>query len=99
MNTIKFDPTKPVQTRDGRKSRIVYKKLSGLYPILAIITNPDGSEWSQTCTSDGLIMLGCNSINDLINIPDEPTYRPWTADEVPMPCVVRDKKKPETGIS
>lgn len=32
-----FDPTKPVQTRDGRKARIICTDAKGVLPIIALV--------------------------------------------------------------
>ena len=41
----KFDPSRPVQTRDGRKARIVCVDMKrDHYPILALVENPNGLE-------------------------------------------------------
>lgn len=69
-----FDPAKPVQTRDGRKARIVCKdvKHEGGGVILALITRvncdeedsfsylPDGRWWAKSADRE----------LDLINIPE-----------------------------
>jgi len=41
---MSFDPTKPVQTRDGRKARILYTDIKSGYPIVALTTEPGGVE-------------------------------------------------------
>ena len=40
----KFDPTKPVQTRDGREARIICTDVErkGDWPIVALIKTSDG---------------------------------------------------------
>ncbi len=48
-----FDPTKPVQTRDGRKARIVCMNAdNSRYPIVALVTL-DGQEYPYTYTACG----------------------------------------------
>ncbi len=69
-----LDPTKPVQTRDGRKARIIATDRNGsYYPIIALVSSknskeeiivsyrPNGSE------VDGLSLRPL----DLINVPEE----------------------------
>lgn len=36
-----FDPIKPVQTRDGRKARIICTDAKGSFPIIALVTSLD----------------------------------------------------------
>jgi hypothetical protein len=71
-----FDPTKPVQTRDGRPARILCTDKRGNgYPILALITEDSGEEFACSFTvnghncSDGLdgLELPC----DLVNVPEK----------------------------
>lgn len=78
MTNTKFDPTKPVQTRDGRKARIVcvdVKTSSRFpYPILALITNPSGEESTAYFTDEGCASKRFDAeerldSRDLINIP------------------------------
>lgn len=62
-----FDPTKPVQTRDGRKARIICTDAKGNYPII-YLTNSDGdNELARHATKDGINFH--SSKYDLINIP------------------------------
>jgi len=69
---MRFDPTKPIQTRDGRKARILCTDLKGrgLYTLVATILNPDG-EFVNTFTNEGSILYGSDSLrnSDLVNIP------------------------------
>lgn len=69
-----FDPTKPVQTRDGRKARILCTDLKGREPYTIVATHRNKSdedvEYVSTFTAEGR-MFGseqCNP-NDLVNIP------------------------------
>ena len=68
-----FDPTKPVQTRDGRKARIVSDKVSrGGYKYIAIISEESGDEWSGTFISDGSYYASGDACHrDLINVPEK----------------------------
>ena len=74
--TSTFDPTKPVQTRDGRKARIVATGLVGAtYPIVAIVTEEDGDEASDNYLDTGQAYLHAYPHNDdLINIPEVPAH-------------------------
>lgn len=67
-----FDPTKPVQTRDGRKARILctdYIHPDGL-SIVALITQPNGEESLLTYTADGRYWTPIEDhITDLVNVP------------------------------
>jgi hypothetical protein len=68
-----FDPTKPVQTRDGRKARILAADIKNVYPILAVIEETSGREVADTFKSDGRILVNGESHSDLINIPEKTT--------------------------
>lgn len=70
--TKPFDPTKPVQTRDGRPARILCTDAKNPeYPIVALVDSPDGEgemPVSLTVTGrfhDDRIVTD----DDLINIP------------------------------
>lgn len=65
-----FDPTKPVQTRDGRPARIVATdaKVSNR-PILVLITDPGGFEGIGYRFLNGRLTPTGESIHDLVNIP------------------------------
>lgn len=64
-----FDPTKPVQTVDGRKARIICTDRKGLWPIIALVP----SHFDASCeAADYFNKKGesCgNSRNNLVNIP------------------------------
>jgi hypothetical protein len=69
-----FDPAKPVQTRDGRKARIICtdSKASPHYPLLALVGKQDGSEIILSFTPGGAYQLGTTGVaDDLVNIPEE----------------------------
>ena len=75
MNNKPFDPTKPCQTRDGRKVRILCTDAQcfGIsrepQPIVGLI---DGNPTPQTWSKNG--GFGCGLGNaDLINIPEKRT--------------------------
>lgn len=66
-----FDPTKPIQTRDGRKARIIAIKPKETFSIIAVI---DAGENSCAYTSDGQYLTNGKAGLDLVNIP-EPAAR------------------------
>lgn len=71
-----FDPKKPVQTRDGRKARIICVDGKfddeGLGPILALATQKNGNEQVLLYNNDGTCCyMEKNSPHDLVNIPEK----------------------------
>jgi len=70
MMEKKFDPTKPVQTRDGRKARIICtdRDFDG-YPIIALIRGTQGQEGFETYGIDGKASSFMEHELDLINVP------------------------------
>jgi hypothetical protein len=75
-----FDPTKPVQTRDGRKARIIcVDRENSKYPIIALVKRQCGNsaEAVETYKKDGSYYMedgpyfteGSKAM-DLINIPE-----------------------------
>lgn len=68
---MKFDPSKPVQTRDGRAARIVATdRKSNHYPIVAFVESGD-EEYCHTYTTDGRYhFVGEESPSDLVNLPE-----------------------------
>lgn len=76
----KFDPTKPVQTRDGRKAQILYTNRNASdYPIVAMVTRqPNQPEDVNFYTADGRYYVEeRTSIDDLVNIPEKWTVKFW----------------------
>lgn len=72
MNT--FDPTKPVQTRDGRKVRILCTDKRGHdgfdnLRIVALVTEKEGGETLDTFEANGSCYGGEQSSDDLVNLP------------------------------
>jgi len=66
-----FDPTKPVETRDGRKARILCtdKKGAKKYPVVALIEDEDGDEDEATYTPEGHFFDdGSEDPRDLVNV-------------------------------
>lgn len=90
-----FDPTKPVQTRDGRKARIICTdRKSPSFPIIALIEAGSGREQFDSFSSEGKLGTGqCDM--DLINISEEPKWRAWKPEEVPVGAQIRFKKDAE----
>lgn len=70
MSGAKFDPTKPVQTRDGRKARIIATDRAGTYPIIALVFGHKGTEIVCSFTVEGCFSdCGTGSSSDLVNVP------------------------------
>lgn len=70
-----IDLTKPVQTRDGRKARILCTDMvNPHYPVAAVVTFADGIEVARMYTRDGYFgrFVDSLSANDLVNVPPEP---------------------------
>jgi hypothetical protein len=65
-----FDPNKPVQTRDGRKARIIATDAAGDYPIVVLVTE-DGIEQAAQHRADGT--WHASGRHDLINVPERRT--------------------------
>ena len=76
-----FDPTKPVQTRDGKKARIKATDLANPeYPIVALVTDntPGGLEYPIIYTRDGFkYSTRKETQDDLINIPERIKREVW----------------------
>lgn len=70
-----FDPTKPVQTRDGYKTRIICTDAKGDYPIVALVTHGE-VEVAWAYRSDGKLGYG-QQHSDLINVPERHPH--WRA--------------------
>jgi hypothetical protein len=73
-----FDPTKPVQTRDGRKARIVCMDANTVeYPIIALLAGPAGVEYPISFALNGKFYTNREHPNDLINIPIKHKREVW----------------------
>jgi hypothetical protein len=75
-----FDPSKPVQTRDGRPARILATDMKSDrgYCIAAAIGG--SNEFVETFTSDGRVIASPPFRDrgvDLVNIPERLTVRRW----------------------
>jgi hypothetical protein len=69
-----FDPTKPVQTRDGRPARILAQDLvHPNYTYVAAIMREDGCESAIVLNQYGRQWAGVERPSDLINIPERVT--------------------------
>ncbi len=81
--TKAFDPTKPVQTRDGRKARILCTDFKDVWPIVAAVTTNTDIEVIRYYREGGLVARNCGPLSamsaltdslldpdDLINIPE-----------------------------
>ena len=68
-----FDPTKPVETRDGRKARIICTdRAHEQYPLLALLTASNGVENYASFAADGSFYAGMGeSESDLVNVEPE----------------------------
>jgi hypothetical protein len=71
----RFDPTKPVQTRDGSKARILCTDCKdALGTIVALVTADDGSESMGQFGDTGRKKHSCSALpGDLVNIPEKLT--------------------------
>lgn len=77
---MKFDPTKPVKTRDGRKARILATDIkTPKYAILAAVERkekPDEEE-IDFYMADGHSYVDHECGDDLVNIPTKRKLRGW----------------------
>lgn len=71
--TKPFDPTKPVQLRDGSPARIIAVDINhSVYPIVAAYTSEHGEEICEMFTSEGNYYAGGEDNMDLVNVPEVP---------------------------
>jgi hypothetical protein len=72
------DWTKPIQTKDGRKARVICTDVNNVdYPIVCII-KVDGIEYPFPFTNNGNFHIGINGLNnDIINVPEKRTVEGW----------------------
>lgn len=70
------DWTKPIQTRDGRKARVLATDLGDdNYPIVVAVTDGSDHEYSATRTLDGRISIKSEfDDSDVINVTEEITF-------------------------
>lgn len=66
------DLTKPVETKDGRKVRILATDLKRSdYPVVAAVMHDNGKESIEQYTADGhFYASGSASDEDLVNVPE-----------------------------
>ena len=73
-----FDPTKPVQTRDGRHVRIYTMDAGGKYPIHGAIQSEADTWEHEAWMIDGSnVETGRLHIYDLINVPEKRRIKGW----------------------
>lgn len=68
---MSIDFTKPIQTRDGRKVRILCTdRRGGLYPVVGMVMDDRGIETTHCWTLSGALVVGESGFpNDLVNVP------------------------------
>jgi len=77
---MKFDPTKPVQTRGGRTARIICTDARGGWPIIALVESSEGREETSRNGEDGAYSNHPDhpqSHHDLVNVPEKRTLDLW----------------------
>jgi len=74
---MSIDFTKPVQTRDGRKARVictdVNSKLHAVVAVIGVNVNYPGEEIVVSYTSDGNFGMSETPL-DLVNVPERTSY-------------------------
>lgn len=66
------NPKRKVITRNGEDVRIICTdKKDAVYPLIALITQDDGTEYLQTYLPDGRISEAINYIDDLFFVPEK----------------------------
>ena len=67
-----LDLNKPVQTRDGRKVRVLATDRKGAhYPVLGLLTQADDEETVESWTLAGEFYSGDTDEADLVNVPEK----------------------------
>jgi hypothetical protein len=69
-----IDLTKPVQTRDGRRVRILCADAKGDFPIIGAVEERDGTERSVNWMRDGRYLCSGPSTSDLLNRPGKRSF-------------------------
>jgi hypothetical protein len=82
----KLDITQPVQTRDGRKARIICHDANSDEAIIALVADEGGIEHALSYYLDGRWVLRRESGADLINVPQKHTVWAVIASEADRPC-------------
>lgn len=89
MEKQQFDPSKPVQTRDGRKARILCTDKvcdtswsPDVSTIVALVMHEAGVEIVNGYYEDGRRYRNNQSLSDLVNVPEKKFeyYRMWRDD-------------------
>ncbi len=81
-----FDPTKPVQTRDGRKARIICTDLRHPWYSMAVaIADENGLETISCYSKSGRWDERYDDENSLVNIPEKRKYWVVMAKECGLP--------------
>lgn len=86
--TRKFDPTKPVQTQDGRKARIICtdRTTPSTFPVIALVTEDNGIESIEAYQLNGRwVTLNPNN-RDLVNVPEVTRILVFTSPNTPYLC-------------
>jgi len=93
-----FDPTKPVQTRNGLKARIICTDQAGSRrPVVALVSHTNGEEDIVSYTSNGSRWVNGDTASvDLINVPVVTTeYRSFNDtpldNALGLPCLAPDQ--------
>lgn len=75
---VMVDWDRPVQTRDGRKVRVLCRdRKHSTYPVVALLEE-DGEEWAEAYTRNGELHAGgVEGEGDLVNVPLERTAVVW----------------------
>ena len=67
-----IDLTKPVQTRDGLKVRVLCTNMKGRDTVAGVITDDDGTDMVDAWQADGHYNIGPEEARtDLINVPEK----------------------------
>lgn len=72
-----IDFKKPVQTRAGRKARILATDILGEYPIVAVYREGSGDEHVIRYLPDGRYSKSMTSPYDLVNAPEKRIFEAW----------------------
>ena len=89
---MSIDFTKPLQTRDGKKVRLLCTDAREPYPVIALI---EETKLLGRFTSDGRDTRGAESSWDLINVPEEVTVDVW----VNVYLQTGTNAKPQIGLT
>jgi hypothetical protein len=80
-----FNPSKPVQTRDGCPARILASDVKGSLPIVALVQGADETEILYQYHKDGRANSYYDVGRDLVNIPEITyKYKPFNKKKVKL---------------